>query len=140
MIQEGIYATLAADSAVSAIVGTGIHPSIIPQASEGTSRFPCVVYKIEGKERQRRFDGTDTLVSADLMVECYATTYSQVQSLAAAVRNALLDYSGTMTGSGSPTPSNSVQFIFIDSEGDAIAAEPGVHIVMQDYTIWYDEA
>jgi hypothetical protein len=141
MIQEGIYATLAADSGVSAIVAARIYPLMIPQTSyTETTKFPCIVYSIDSKSRQVRFDGTDTLVSASLSVECYATTYSQAQSLAAAVRSVLVDFSGVMTGGGSPQSQTPVQSIFVESEDDTLAAEPGVYIVMQDYTVWYDEA
>lgn len=141
MIQEGLYATLAADAGVSALVGVRIYPVNVPQSDyTDSTKFPCVVYKIDGKDRQVRFAGTDTLVSAGLSVDCYAKTYAEAQSLAEAVRGALVDFSGTMTGTGSPQSSNSVQAIFIESESDAIAPEPGLYVVMQDYLLWYDEA
>lgn len=141
MIQEGLYAVLAANSGVSSLVSTRIYPVNVPQADyTDATKFPCVVYKIDGKQRQVRFAGTDSLVSANLSVDCYAKTYAQAQAVAAAVRSALVDYSGVMTGNGSPQSTNTVQSIFIDSESDAIAPEPGLYVVMQDYTLWYDEA
>ena len=141
MIQEGLYATLAADAGVSAIVGTNIYPVLFPQtAYSDSSKLPCIVFKVDDRRRQVRFSGTDTLVECWLSVECYAKTYTAAQSLAVAVRSALVDYSGTMTSNDSPQTTNAVQSIFIESEDDAFAAEPGIYIVMQDFRIWYDEA
>lgn len=141
MIQEGLYATLAADAGVSALVGARVYPVNVPQSDyTDSTKFPCVVYNFDGKERQVRFSGTDTLVSARLSIDCYAKTYAQAQAVAEAVRGVLKDYSGTMVGNGSPQSSNRVQSIFIESESDAIAPEPGLYVVMQDYLVWYDEA
>jgi len=141
VIQEGIYATLSADAGVSAIVGTRIYPTLMPQTvyTESTKK-PCIVYTLESRDRQIRFSGTDTLVSGSLSVECYAETFVGAENLAAAVRAALVDFSGTMTGTGSPQSSNDVKKLFIESEAESFALEPGLYVVIQDYTIWYDEA
>ena len=140
MIQEGLYATLAADAAVSALVGTRIYPLMIPQQvyTESTKQ-PCLVYTLDGRARQVRFAGTDTLVQGSLTVDCYARTYAAAQALADAVRALLEDYSGTMTGTGSPISTNVVKKIFIDNELELMDIEPGLYRVSQSYTIWYDE-
>ena len=141
MIQEGLYATLSGDAGVSAIVGTRIYPLVIPQTvySEATKR-PCIVYSFDSKGRQIRFSGTDTLVEGRFTIDCYATTYSEAQDLAEAVRGVLVDYSGTMTSGSSPQTTNDVKKLFIESERDLMDIEPGLYRVMQEYKIWYDEA
>ena len=140
MIQEGLYATLAGDAAVSALVGTRIYPLMIPQQvyTESTKQ-PCIVYTLEGRSRQVRYSGTDTLVRGNLAIDCYARTYAAAQALADAVRALLEDYSGTMTGNGSPVSTNVVKKIFIDNELELVDVEPGLYRVGQSYTIWYDE-
>ena len=141
MIHEGIYATLSGNAGVSAIVGTRIYPVVMPQtAYTESSKKPCIVYRFDSRLRQVRFSGTDTLVDGSLVIECYAVTRIEASELADAVRSALVDYNGTMTGTGSPVSSNRVQGIFLESENETFYPEPGVFIVTQDYRIWYDEA
>ena len=140
MIQEGLYALLAADSAVSALVGPRIYPLVInAQDYTEATKQPCLVYSFDSKVRQVRYSGTDTLVQGFFTVDSYARTYAGAQALAAAVRDALIDYSGTMLGNGSPQSSNVVQKIYIESERDLMDPEPGLYRVMQQYTIWYDD-
>ena len=141
MIQEGLYTYLAADAGVSALVSSRIYPLVIPETvyTEATKK-PCLVYSVDGKSRQVRYSGTDTLVAASVQIDCYARTYLASQQLAEAVRSAMVDYSGTWTGSSSPQTSNRVQSIFIQSEFDMLDPEPGLYRVSQQYTIWYDEA
>ena len=141
MIQESLYSKLAGAAGVTAIVSTRIYPLVIPQTvySEATKQ-PCIVYSVDGKVRQVRFSGTDTLVTGSFTVDSYARSYQAVQALAAAVRTALVDQSGTWTDSDSPQDSVSVQKVFIESEFDLMDEDPGLYRVSQQYTIWYDEA
>ena len=141
MIQESLYSKLAGAAGVTSLASTRIYPLVIPQTvyTEATKK-PCIVYSVSSKSRQVRYSGTDTLVSGSFSIDCYATTYTAVQSLAAAVRAALVDQVGTWTDSDSPVGSVSVQAVFIENEFDLMDEEPGLYRVSQEYTIWYDEA
>lgn len=141
MIQEGLYAYLSQNAGVSALVSTRIYPIVIPeQAYADATRQPCIVYSFDGKERQVRFSGTDSLVAASVQIDCYARTYASAHAVALAVRTAMVDYSGIWTGTGSPQSSNDIKKVFIENEFDLMDIEPGLYRVSQTYTIWYDEA
>jgi hypothetical protein len=57
------------------------------------------------------------------------------------VRDALIDYSGSMAAATSPLTSVTVKRIFLeDGENELMDEEPGLYRVMQRYVIWYDEA
>lgn len=141
MLQEGLYAYLAAQAGITTLTSTRIYPLVIPERvyTEAT-RNPCLVYSVDAKARQVRYAGTDTLVDATVTVDCYATSYASAQALAAAVRAALVDYTGTWTGNGSPQSATSVKHVFIETERDMMDPEPGLYRVSQIYTVWYDEA
>jgi hypothetical protein len=115
---------------------------VIPQqVYDSATRQPCLVYSIDTDGRHVRFAGSDTLVKGRLQIDCYARTYAQVKTLADAVRDALIDYSGTMTAATSPVTSVTVKRIFLeDGENELMDEEPGLYRVMQRYVIWYDEA
>ena len=137
MIQEGLYRTLTTTAGVAAIVSNRVYPLVIPERNHAdASTYPCLVYTVEGKGRQVRFEGTDSLVRADVRIDSYARTYGDAQRTAAAVRATLVDYSGYMTTADGTIK---VKRIFIENEADLVDIEPGLFRVWQQFTIWYDE-
>lgn len=142
MISDSLFNYLSSNGGISALVATRIYPLVVPQQvyDEATKR-PCLVYTLDTDGRHVRFAGSDTLVKGRLQIDCYARTYAQVKTLADAVRDALIDYSGTMTAATSPLTSVTVKRIFLeDGENELMDEEPGLYRVMQRYVIWYDEA
>lgn len=139
MIQESLYNYLVTDSGVSAIT-TRCYPLVIPQQSyEEATRHPCLVYRIDGQERQVLFANTNEMVRATVTIDSYARTYAGAHALAAAVRGALVDYSGQMATVTSPVTYTTVKRIFLDQQSDLVDIEPGLYRVMQQYTVWYHE-
>lgn len=133
MIQEGLYTFLAASSAVATIVGTRIYPLMIPQhAYDELTKLPCLVYARVSVDRQPKFCGTDALARSLVRVDSYARSYADATALAAAVYDALIDYSGAM---GSET----VKKVLADSEFDLLDVEPGLYRVTQTFSIWHIE-
>lgn len=140
MISDSIYRHLTQDAGVSALVSTRVYPVVIPQNKRGDTDMPCLSFSIDTNERQVRFSGSDTLVSGFLNIDCFSDDYDEVQSLAAALRSALIDLSGSIQGDTSPISSVSVQRVFLESERSLEDPEPGLYHISQRYTIWYDEA
>ena len=141
MISDSIFRHLSTDAGVSALVGTRVYPLVVPQQvyTEATKQ-PCLVYTIDTDNRMVRFSGSDSLTRGLLQVDCFARGYSQCQSLAVAVREALLDFSGAMQANTSPLSSVNVQRIFLDGETSLMDEEPGLYRMMQRYIVWYDES
>lgn len=136
MINQALFQHLAADVAVAALVGTRIHPLVIPQRiAASTQRVPAVVYSTSGVERGVSYCGTDALVRSTIAIDCYAAGYDAARALATAVRTALVDFSGPM-GSATVVP---VRTCNIETEFDLMDIEPGLYRVSQQWTIWHEE-
>ena len=137
MIHEGLFAYLAADAGVLAYVDNGnvvrIFRQVIPQKiPEGVPRVPCLVYERSGVERQVTYCGTSGLVRSTFSIDSYAVKSSIAHELAAAVRDALLDYRGVMGGIA-------VSFCSLENEFDLQDIEPGLYRVVQSWSIWHEE-
>lgn len=136
MIGAALAQHLGADAAVAAIVGTRIHPQVIPQRiPAGVPRVPAVVYSVSGVQRGVAYCGTDRLVRAAVAIDAYAQGYDAARALAAAVRTALVDFSGTM-GTSTTVP---VRTANIETEIDLMDIEPGLYRVSQQWAIWHEE-
>ena len=125
------YLTTVAD--VTAVIASRVYPLQIPQHQPGESpKLPCVVYNRIGSARQQTTCGTDSLVEATYRIDCYSSRYWEAEALASAVREAMVDYSGTM---------GDVRVIncFLDQDFGFIETEPGLYGITQTYAIWYVE-
>ena len=141
MISDSLYNYLSTDHGISLIAGTKVYPLLIPQQSyDEATKHPCLVYALNTDGRQVRCEGSDTLVLGRLEIACYSRSYAIAQNLAAAVRDALIDYSGAMAAATSPSSSVNVQKIFLTFEMSGMDEEPGLYRMIQRYDIWYDEA
>jgi hypothetical protein len=110
-----IYAILAADSGVAAIVGTRIYPNFAPAGAA----LPNVVYEQVTATRTKALVGHQGLTRQRFTVRAIATTYTAAESLADAVRLALCDYVGTAGGIV-------VKGIFLDGERDVPDSSPEI--------------
>jgi hypothetical protein len=110
-IEQGLVAHLLADSAVAAIVGTGVYPGAIPQGKDS----PAIVYNRISTDRDIDMDGPSDFVRVLMQVDCWHTSYSQVKALADAVRAAI-------NGAGIASPkllgAESVQLVMLESDSD----------------------
>ena len=110
-IEQGLVAELLADSAVSAIVSTRVHPGAIPQKGA----LPAIVYTRVSSLRTVDMDGPSDFVQVRLRVDCWHTSKSGVSSLADAVRLAL---NGIGLASPKTLGSEPVQLVYLDTDGD----------------------
>ena len=85
MITEGLYALLAADSGVSAIVGARIY---YVEAPPDLTKYPCVAYRLVGGNSNPTFNTSGTLRSR-VEIDAYAINGSVADELRGAVINAV---------------------------------------------------
>ena len=128
-----IYAVLAADSGVTDLVGTRIYPV---RALRGAS-LPYITYQRISTVRRHPLDRPTDLADARVQVDCWAGSYAEAKTLAAAVRSALAGYRGTAGGV-------TVQWMGLEGEADDVEIEGGVesltcYRVRQDWDIWWQE-
>lgn len=127
MIESAINYILVNDSTVSAIT-TRCYPVTIPQSPT----YPLILYtKISGM-RDHTLGGASGHAHPRFQVEAWAETYSGAKTLADAIRDALDDYSGTVSGTV-------IHSCLIDSERDVYESEIEIYRVIQDYFVWHEE-
>lgn len=111
-----------------------VFPQVIPQkVPGGAAQIPAVVYERRVVQRQVTYCGTSGLVRTTVSLDCYAASYDEAQDLAAAVRGALIDYSGLLGGIVD------VRAASLDTEFDVQDFEPGLYRVSQSWTFWHTE-
>ncbi len=126
-IEEGLVAQLIGDSAVSAIIGSKVHPGAIPQGGD----LPAIVYSLTSSVREVDLDGPSDFVQSRLRVDCWHTSYSGSKTLASAVRAAL---NGIGLASPKTLGSEPVQLVYLDNENDL----PSFEGDQRDYRVSQD--
>jgi hypothetical protein len=140
LLETGIYAVLAADDAVKAIVITRIYPAMVPQGAV----FPCLVYHQVAGEREHTMQGPNGLRQSRYQITAWgkmtdaAAAYAGAKALADAVRLALDGSYGTWSGVA-------VQGCSLMDETDVVEASPELETlravgVAQVYEIWSEES
>lgn len=134
MIGKAIHGRLGAVAGVTALVGTRIYPSRLPQGPT----YPAIRYQVIDAPRTHLMTRDPGEVHARVQVDSYSKTYAQAQAVAAQVRLALSRWEGTAGGV-------TVEHVFLDDERDLDEPQPlhdgetGIYRVMQDYIAHYFE-
>lgn len=126
--EQALYAILANDTAVSALVGTRIFPNVIPQ----DVALPVLAYMRVSGARTNSQTGPSQLARPRFQITCLSRSYSEAKTLAAAVRRALDGYKGAIA-------SVDVQGVMIQNEFDTFTDDDDLHTVRQDYYFWHAE-
>lgn len=127
LLAQSLFSLLSSDPTVAGFVQSRIFPLVIPlEVFDGASTKPCIVYQQVTADRQQKFCGTDTLITASFDLHAYARGYDQARELADAVITALNDYRGAV-----------IKHIFLESEIDLHDIDPGLYRVTMVFTIWY---
>lgn len=90
MIDAGLYALLAADSGVSALVGTNIFAGAAP---DDAAQYPCIVYSFVGGSSDPTLS-TSGVIRQRVQIDCFAASPSGSSSpgtVAAAIRAAVIE-------------------------------------------------
>lgn len=103
----GLRAELAADATVAALVGARIYPEFMPE----NVTYPAITYRRVSTVRFNKMSGPDDLTQVRIQVDCWDDSYADVQTLAAAVINAL---DGVKTTLGAQV----VSHCYLDSRQD----------------------
>ncbi len=133
-MEKAIYAILAADAGVNAIVGTRIYPGKLPQGVT----LPAIVYGRITTGPNHASGNTPGLRSAFIQTTCYdeddatQSAYEGADVLGKAVKSALSRYSGTIAGIV-------VQQIFLDDERDTYEFDTNKEGRAIDFICWYEE-
>lgn len=94
MKDEAIYSLLTNDAGVSALVSGRVYPLGLPQ----NAVQPCVSYSVSEEAEDETFDGQGGVSQADILIDCWATTYDEAQAVAQAVKSALQNNTGLVAG------------------------------------------
>ena len=106
-LETGLYAFLAAQAALKALVASRIYPEAAPAAA----KKPYLVYQRITTDRDRTMDGPNGLATPRMQVTCWAATYAGAIALAGAVADAIDGHSGDLGG-------QAVQAVSVMDEGD----------------------
>lgn len=94
MIDSAIYAKLAGNAAVAAIVGTAIYPVQAPQNASP----PWIRWQRISRTTDRALDRAESVVETRVQFDCIGDTYPASRALAEAVRQALQDWNSATAG------------------------------------------
>lgn len=131
MPEKIMRALLLADAGVTALVGTDIYPSVIPEGKEPSKALVVEVLQNRPLPTIDGINQTAALYEATVSVACVAKTYASVKLLTAAVRAAAHLKRGSVAG-------HWVISSVLESEGpDEYGLEQGVFLQAVDYTITY---
>lgn len=98
-LTKALFARLTDDAGVSAIVGTAVHPVIVPQ----TAALPYIRYQVVTDPRPEHLKGYDGARRTLVQIDCFASSYGASRELAQACVDALAgpaEYAGVRFGRG----------------------------------------
>ena len=127
MIENSIRYILVNDVTVAALT-TRCYPVKLPQ----DPTYPLILYTRITGIRDHVLSGPSGHAHPRFQIEAWAETYAAAKALAAAMREALDGYSGTVEGVD-------IGSCLIDSERDIYENEIEVYRVVQDWMIWHSE-
>ena len=139
-IQRAFREILHRDDAVRALVGERITPFQAQQTDADSQPAAHIVYHMISRNIERHLKGPIPLAMSRMQADLYATSYSTVQELAAAVNQATNGYSGRVEVSNDSLKIRSMR---IDEwqelrEDENSASETSWHRVSMDFVIWHE--
>ena len=123
-----IYGYLSGVSGVTNIVSTRIYPVRLPDAPT----LEAIVYTVISAPRTEDLSGSSGLGTAIVQIDCWANTYSEANTLAEAVRQAMQGYSGTMGGT-------TVEGVHLLDELDNFEEDINERRKILRFSIWFRE-
>ena len=134
MIETALYYILSENAGVSALAGDRIYPVYMPQSCT----MPAIAYQEIASTREYVMSGAIGMVSARYQINCWDDDYAGARDLADAVRIALEDYSGVISGV-------SIYTTFLADQRDLTVFPAGNEVLRRsgkrlDFTIWYKES
>ncbi len=127
-IESGLYARLAGDAAVAALVATRIYPAVVPQGAT----LPAITYQRVAGTSELAHSGPSGLGRARFQVDCWAEAYAAAIDLGEAVRACLHGYRGAFDGAV-------VGGVVMLDGADGYDPATGVYRRRMDFAIWHSE-
>jgi len=93
-IEEAFVTYLLADSGLSALISTRLYPDDRPQGDS----LPAITYSVISDIKQHVLSGQLSQERPMYQFSIYAATRTSAKAVAAALKTALCDYQGTMSG------------------------------------------
>lgn len=123
LVEAKIYSLLSANTAITVTgkISTRIYPLTLPQETG----YPCIVYARYSGTRHNTLSGYANLESPMIMVDCWATSYSDAKGLSTRIHTA-------MNGA------TAFQALLI-SDVDYYEDDLKLYHVTQDYSCWNRE-
>lgn len=132
---------LLADEAIAAEVGSSrIHPTILPQGTNGKN-VPAVVGNVISEVNDHNTQGASGLVMVRVQLDAYALTATEAGTLGLAIKERLDGFRGTMDDGASPPGVSPIEVKGVFAETARTGYEPDtkLHRHGRDYLIWYAE-
>ena len=117
-VGEDVYTELSGNGALTDLVGTRIHPNWLPQDVS----LPAVSFMQVSETPQNILSGELALKNHRIQVDCWASSYSSAQDVAAAVVTAIAD--ATLFDS------------YRLGQQDVYEPAVDIHRVSMDFSIW----
>ena len=131
-VEKAVRTIVTGDATVSGLISSRMYPTRRPQ---GTA-LPAIAYTKASQEESDSVDRQAGATRVRMSLDNMAATYGGVKSLATAVRDALINYSGTAEG----VTINSIRETMHADLGENL--EPGgdgaVYRVITDFIIWHE--
>lgn len=119
MIEQAVYARLAGDAAVAALVAARIYPSILPQ----NPTLPAISYSRVSRSDPYSLSGRSDLRHIVLEINAWAETYAGSKALAQAIEDAM-DADGL-----------DIKAVQITDQ-DLYESDTKIYRVFAEYSIW----
>jgi hypothetical protein len=139
-LRPALRARLIGDATIStAVGGTRVHPTILPQGTNGPT-VPAIVYNVISEITDHHTQGASGLVMVRMQVDAYAATAAAADALARAIKDRIDGTAGTWTyGTASPPDSVNVQGVFSETARSGYEPDHKLFVAGRDFRIWFEE-
>lgn len=145
MLENALYNILRNDPGVKAYVTDprGVAFTLMPQGTLKTSAV-VVIHNVVGLP-VTVLEATTNLNERRMQFDCYASNYTDSRGLAAAVKAALLDLTGSFSNGDSPETQTTIQTSIVNNDFDMPYEVGGaglgfVYRAVLDITFWFIES
>lgn len=133
-IGRGVRTYLAAQAAVSSLVGTRIYPDALPQ----DATRPALVFTVISSVGEHHLTAAAGIARAIVQIDCYADTRLAANALSEAVRGEMQGYRGAM---GSEyVQCCHLQNRIYDYDTPEHGSDQGLYRVIMEWLIWHTES
>lgn len=139
-IQRAFRSVVAGNAVVEQIAGDRIWANTGIQEDASDSTDAHIIYHLVSKRPERHMVGPIKLAESRIQIDCYARSYSVVQSLAQAVTESTDGYRGNVTTTEGSLRIRNVRFDSWEESFEAgnTASDTGWHRVSMDFLIWHE--